>query len=51
MSKNTLYAILFFGQFPATWIMAWVLDRIWPSNIEREEIERPEHREAHTADR
>jgi len=31
MSETTLYAILFFGTFPALWLLAWWLDRVWPN--------------------
>jgi hypothetical protein len=34
MSETTFYAILFFGFFPALWLFAWVLDRIWPTTSE-----------------
>jgi hypothetical protein len=36
MSQTTLGAILFFGIFPALVLLAWWLDRVWPSNWERE---------------
>jgi hypothetical protein len=35
MSETTLYAILFFGTFPALWLLAWWLDRVLPNPSER----------------
>jgi hypothetical protein len=34
MSETTLYAILFFGTFPALWLLAWWLDRVLPNPSE-----------------
>jgi hypothetical protein len=34
MSETTLYAILFFGTFPALWPLARWLDRVWPNPSE-----------------
>ena len=34
MSETTIYAILFIGTFPAIWLLAWWLDRVWPTTSE-----------------
>ncbi len=36
MSESTVYAILLIGTFPALWLFAWWLDRVWPSHSELE---------------
>jgi hypothetical protein len=39
MSKiDILYAVLFVGLFLALWGLAWLLDRVWPSNYERQHL-------------
>jgi len=34
MFETILHAIIFFGFFPALWLFAWWLDRVWPSTSE-----------------
>ena len=34
MSETMIYAMLFAATFPALWLLAWWLDRVWPSNWE-----------------
>jgi hypothetical protein len=36
MSATTLNAILFFGTFPALWLLAWCLERFCPDSSERD---------------
>jgi hypothetical protein len=38
MSKlDTLYVILSIALLPSLWLLAAILDRVWPSNVERQE--------------
>ena len=36
MSTDTIYIITAILVFPALWLLAWILDRFWPSMSERE---------------
>ena len=39
MSTDTLYIIMAILVFPALWLFAWFLDRIWPGMSERRKTE------------
>jgi hypothetical protein len=41
---TTIYVILFIAVFPALWLLAAYLDRVWPSDINRP-ARRVRHRE------
>jgi hypothetical protein len=41
---DILYALLFPGLFLSLWGLAWILDRVWPSNYERQQGHRGSER-------